>query len=56
MTEIMLSTLAGVIIGLVYTAIKLPIPAPPVFSGVMAIAGVWFGHHLMHFIMNQISS
>lgn len=47
MTEIILSTLAGIITGAVYTAIKLPIPAPPVFSGVMAISGVWAGHHLM---------
>ncbi|WP_394806927.1 XapX domain-containing protein [Vibrio diabolicus] len=43
MTEIMLSTLAGVIIGLVYTAIKLPIPATPVFqeSWLLQVSGLF---------------
>lgn len=52
--QIVLSILAGFIIGAVFTAIKLPIPAPPVFSGVIAIAGVWAGHHTMLFILNRL--
>lgn len=47
MYDILLATLAGVIIGAVFTLIKLPIPAPPVLSGCMAVFGVWAGHHLV---------
>ncbi|EEA92499.1 XapX domain-containing protein [Pseudovibrio denitrificans] len=47
MTELLMSTLAGFIIGAIFTAIKLPIPAPPVLSGCVAILGVWGGHQIM---------
>ena len=51
MYDIMLATLAGIIIGSIFTLIKLPIPAPPVLSGCMAVFGVWAGHHLVLQIM-----
>ena len=41
--EVLLSILAGLIVGVVFSAIKLPIPAPPVLSGVMGIVGVYLG-------------
>jgi XapX domain-containing protein len=41
MTEILLSLLAGLILGLVFFFIKLPLPAPPVLPGVMGIVGIW---------------
>ena len=47
MSDILMATLAGIIIGGAFTLIKLPIPAPPVLSGCMAIFGVWAGHHLV---------
>ncbi|MCP3699446.1 DUF1427 family protein [Aliivibrio sp. S2TY2] len=43
MNEVLLSMLAGLIVGVVFSAIKLPIPAPPVLSGVMGIVGVYAG-------------
>ena len=38
------ATFAGMICGALFTVLKLPIPAPPVLSGIMGIIGVWLGH------------
>ncbi|OAN14204.1 XapX domain protein [Photobacterium jeanii] len=43
MGEVVLSIVAGFIVGMLFSAIKLPIPAPPVLSGVMGIVGVYLG-------------
>ena len=43
LNEVLLSVFAGLIVGVVFSAIKLPIPAPPVLSGVMGIVGVYLG-------------
>lgn len=43
MTEVFYSLLAGFIIGLIFKLIKLPLPAPPVLSGVIGIVGVYLG-------------
>ena len=56
MTEILLSTLAGFIIGAIFTAIKLPIPAPPVLSGCMAVVGVWGGHVIVLQVLERVTS
>lgn len=36
----------GLIVGLIFTAFKLPLPAPPVFAGIMGIFGIWAGSQL----------
>lgn len=41
MGEVLLSIFAGFIVGVLFSAIKLPIPAPPVLPGVMGIVGVY---------------
>lgn len=43
MNEVMLSVAAGLVVGVLFSALKLPIPAPPVLSGVMGIVGVYLG-------------
>ncbi|WP_367987843.1 XapX domain-containing protein [Vibrio sp. NTOU-M3] len=43
MNEVILALFSGLIVGVVFTAIKLPIPAPPVMSGVVGIIGVYLG-------------
>jgi XapX domain-containing protein len=48
MKEIILSTLTGGICGVVFALLKLPVPAPPVLSGVMGIVGLWIGYTLIH--------
>ncbi|MCW8330024.1 DUF1427 family protein [Photobacterium sp. SDRW27] len=43
MYDVILALLAGFIVGVLFSAIKLPIPAPPVLPGVMGIFGVYTG-------------
>lgn len=44
MKDIILSILTGFGCGIVFAAFKLPVPAPPVFSGVAGIVGLWTGY------------
>jgi len=46
MKEILLSTVSGFTVGLLFAKIKLPIPAPPSVSGVMGIVGIFLGYAL----------
>ncbi|OOF33041.1 XapX domain-containing protein [Salinivibrio costicola] len=43
MQEVLLAVVAGFLVGVLFSVIKLPIPAPPVLSGVMGIVGVYLG-------------
>ncbi|RSK25622.1 DUF1427 family protein [Bacillus sp. HMF5848] len=43
MKEIILSLFAGMIIGIIFKGLKLPLPAPPVFAGIVGIMGVYLG-------------
>lgn len=43
MTEVLLALLAGVLVGVIFSAIKLPLPAPPVISGIAGIVGIYLG-------------
>ena len=47
MKEIIYTTLTGVAVGGVFSLLKLPIPAPPVFAGLMGIVGLWIGYALV---------
>jgi XapX domain-containing protein len=45
--EIFLTTLTGAGVGAVFAVFKLPVPAPPVFAGLMGIFGLWLGYGLI---------
>ena len=47
MKEILYTTLTGVAVGGIFSILKLPIPAPPVFAGLMGIVGLWIGFGLV---------
>lgn len=51
MKEIFLTTFTGAVVGGVFSAFKLPIPAPPVFAGLMGIVGLWVGYALVNKIV-----
>lgn len=51
MQEIMLSLLAGLIVGFLFALLRLPIPAPPVFSGIVGIAGIFLGYKLYQWVL-----
>lgn len=50
MKEIFLALLTGVICGLVFRAIKLPIPAPPALPGIMGIVGIFIGYKVIEVV------
>ena len=43
MKETLYTTLTGTAVGAIFSILKLPIPAPPVFAGLMGIVGLWIG-------------
>ena len=47
MRDIFMTTFVGAIVGGVFSAFKLPIPAPPVFAGLMGIVGLWIGYAIV---------
>ncbi|MCG8402886.1 MAG: DUF1427 family protein [Firmicutes bacterium] len=44
MREVILATLVGVAIGLLFARLKLPTPAPPTLAGLMGIVGLFLGY------------
>ncbi|KJY82255.1 XapX domain protein [Vibrio galatheae] len=56
MNEVFLATLAGFFVGVLFSAIKLPVPAPPVLAGVMGIVGVYLGGITYHWIIEKFFS
>jgi XapX domain-containing protein len=54
MRDVILALFAGLIVGLLFKFLKLPIPAPPVLSGVMGIFGVYFGGILFEWITKLV--
>lgn len=53
MKEVVFALLAGAIVGIVFKLIRLPIPAPPVLSGVVGIVGVYLGGMAGQWIMQH---
>lgn len=50
MLEIIKATLAGMACGVVFSLLKLPIPAPSVIAGVMGIVGVFLGYVMVNWL------
>lgn len=46
-TQSVLSLGTGMLAGFLFAIFKLPIPAPPVFSGIMGIAGITLSYMLV---------
>lgn len=53
MKEIILSLVAGLIVGILFKFLKLPLPAPPVLAGVLGIVGVYLGGVVGEWILNS---
>ena len=47
MRDIILSLLTGAAVGGIFSLFKLPVPAPPVFAGLMGIVGLWIGYGIV---------
>lgn len=51
----LLAALVGLITGLLYTALRAPIPAPNVLGGIFAIIGTWLGLVIVGLIRGQVT-
>ncbi|HEY2421273.1 MAG TPA: DUF1427 family protein [Neobacillus sp.] len=54
MKEVVLALLAGLAVGMLFRFLKLPLPAPPVFSAVVGVFGVYFGGVVLDWITKLI--
>ncbi|MEH7107669.1 MULTISPECIES: XapX domain-containing protein [Bacillaceae] len=55
MKEVFLALIAGLIVGMLFKFLKLPLPAPPVFSAVVGVFGVYFGGVLLDWFLKLIN-
>ena len=56
MYEILMALAAGLFVGILFSMLKLPLPAPPVLSGIMGIFGVYLGGVAYSRIIEQFFS
>lgn len=56
MQDLILALLAGIFVGVLFSAIKLPLPAPPVLAGILGILGIYLGGHLYQYIVTKFFS
>lgn len=54
--EVIIATITGIFVGLVFSLLKLPIPAPPVLSGIAGIFGIYLGSVGYHWIIERFFS
>lgn len=54
MSEVALAFAAGLAVGVFFTLMGLPLPAPPVLAGVMGIVGVWAGGQMGEWIVANV--
>lgn len=48
--QIIVSLVVGVAVGAIFTAFKLPVPAPGVIEGVVGIVGIYLGMVVFNFL------
>ena len=52
--QILASFITGLLLGAIYTILKLPLPAPTAFAGIMGIVGVYAGYVCVTYFFNKI--
>ena len=53
MSEVLLALATGAFVGILFSVLKLPLPAPPVISGIAGIAGIYLGGVGYQWIMER---
>ena len=54
--EITLALLVGFVVGVIFSACKLPLPAPPMLAGVMGIIGIYAGGQVWQLVAEKFFS
>lgn len=49
LTDLVLPLLTGVVAGMAFAALDLPIPAPPKLAGILGIAGIYAGFQVVNY-------
>jgi XapX domain-containing protein len=52
MTQNLLALAAGLTVGLLFSWLRLPLPAPPTFTGILGAFGVLLGSVLFHALIH----
>lgn len=50
----LLALITGVITGIIFSFLKLPLPAPPALPGIAGIVGIFAGAKIFEYIQNLI--
>ncbi|TMN22126.1 DUF1427 family protein [Lentibacillus cibarius] len=53
MLEIVLSLIGGLLVGILFKFIKLPVPAPPLI-GIVGVVGIFLGAQLINAVFNVV--
>lgn len=56
MLEVAIALFTGMLVGVVFSALKLPLPAPPVLSGIVGILGIYLGGLAFSWAVEQFFS
>lgn len=57
MTELLVNVKAfgtGLLAGVLFSLVQLPIPAPTVFAGISGIIGIWAGYGLVRLLRERL--
>ena len=56
MTTILAALGTGILVGVIFSALKLPLPAPQVWAGIMGIVGIFLGGELWRVVTEKFFS
>jgi XapX domain-containing protein len=56
MVELLVALVTGALVGVLFSFLKLPLPAPPVLSGIVGIFGIYLGGVGFHWISERFFS
>ncbi|MBL0385332.1 DUF1427 family protein [Tumebacillus sp. ITR2] len=51
---LLLSLVTGGVVGALFQLLRLPLPAPPVLSGILGIVGIWLGAQVVEWIKGMM--
>ncbi|WP_066505828.1 XapX domain-containing protein [Abyssisolibacter fermentans] len=54
MKLVVLALITGIVTGMIFTAVKLPIPAPPTVAGVAGIVGILIGAKIVEYLKDVL--